>query len=169
MILKELGGYSNLFTEYTELRIQENRSVGIAVVNGDVMSNFRTSSSGVSARTYSNGVWGFASDPEIKDKNIRKVIAFATRNAKFLSSRENRGGKQLPVTLGNGARDFSTKNPRNSQKDLIDFVRKIDSRILQEFKEISSRTVALQLLDMEKSLLTSHGSSAYSMTPRSIM
>lgn len=169
MILKELGGYSNLFTEYTELRVQENRSVGIAVVNGDVMGNNRSSSSGVSARTYSNGVWGFASDPEIKDENIRKVIAFATRNAKFLGSRENRGGKPLPVTLGNGSRDFSTVKPRKSQKDLIDFVREIDSRILQEFKEISSRTVALQLLDMEKSLLTSDGSSAYSMTPRSIM
>ncbi|MCD4846776.1 MAG: TldD/PmbA family protein [Candidatus Aegiribacteria sp.] len=169
MIPKELCGYSNLFTEYTELRVQENRSVNIAVVNGDVMGNSRASSSGVSARTYSNGVWGFASDPEINDKNIRKVIAFATRNAKFLGSRENKGGKSLPVTLGNGIRDYSTTKARKSQKDIIDFVREIDSRILHEFKEISSRTVALGLLDMEKSLLTSDGSSAYSMTPKSIM
>ncbi len=169
MIPKELCGYSNLFTEYTELRVQENRSINISVVNGDVMGNSRASSSGVSARTYSNSVWGFASDPEINDENIRKVIAFATRNARFLGSRENRGGKPLPVTMGNGVRDYSTAKARKSQKDLIDFVREIDSRIQQEFKEISSRTVALGLLDMEKSLLTSDGSSAYSMTPRSIM
>lgn len=169
MIPKELYGYSNLFTEYTELRVQENRSVNITVVNGDVMGNNRSSSSGVSARTYSNGVWGFASDPEILDENIRKVIVFATRNARFLGSRENRGGKPLPVTSGDGEKDYSTSKARKSQKDLIDFVRDIDSRILQEFKGISSRTIALRLLDMEKSLLTSDGSSAYSMTPRSIM
>ena len=168
MIPKELGGYSNLFTEYTELRVQENRSVRITVVNGDVMGNSSASSSGVSARTYSNGVWGFASDPEIKDENIRKVIAFATRNARFLDSRENRVGNPLPVTLGNGAWDYSTSKARKSQKDIIDFVREIDSRILQKFKEISSRTVSLGLLDMEKSLLTSDGASAYSMIPKSI-
>ncbi len=52
----------------------ENRNTNIYIVNGDIISNDRIATSGVSARTYKNGVWGFSCDPEISDEVISGVI-----------------------------------------------------------------------------------------------
>jgi TldD protein len=169
MIPKELAGYRNLFSDYTELRVQENRSASIALVNGDVMSNDRSAASGVSARVYRNGVWGFASDPIIAEETIKSVISSSTRNARFLDGREKRGRGPLPSRVGSIVRDFSTTKPRSTQGDLIDFLRELDSRIELEYAGVVSRTLVIQLLDMEKSLLTSDGGSACTMIPRSLL
>jgi len=169
MIPKDLSRYANLFTEYTELRVQENRSVSIALVNGDVMGNDRSATSGVSARTYRNGLWGFASDPIISDGTISGVISSATRNARFLDGRLNRQSGILPSIPGSISRDFSTERDRKTQKELISFLRELDARITEKYKRITSRTIAMQQLDMEKTLLTSDGASAHSLIPRSII
>ncbi len=79
-----LSDYAQYFTEYTELRIQENRENLIEMVNGDLMRNERVSNSGVSARAHKNGVWGFASDPEINGNTLQEVVKSATKNAQFL-------------------------------------------------------------------------------------
>ena len=52
MLNKDLNKYSSHFSTYTELRIQENRNNHISMVNGDVMGNSVSSSSGVSSRVY---------------------------------------------------------------------------------------------------------------------
>lgn len=169
MIPKELSRYAGMFSDYTELRVQENRSVGITVVNGDVMGNSSSSSSGVSARTCMDGVWGFASSPEFHHESIREIIASATRNARFLSGREKRGGELLSSVPACGINDFSSTKKRRSQKDMIDFVRSIDTKIAEKYPSIVSRTSSMQMLDMEKTLLTSAGSSSYSMIPKSII
>ncbi len=165
----ELGSYTELFSEYTELRVQENRTLNVAIVNGDVMGNSRSAGSGVSARTFSKGVWGFASNPIIDDESIRKVIRAATRNSQFLAGKENRGGYMLPSSPGRSSEDFSTKKNRLTQKELIEFMMEIDGRIESKYSSVVSRTSAFQLLDMEKYLVTSDGSSVYSMIPRSIL
>ena len=69
-MLKDLSPYKKLFNGYTELRIQENRHLAISMINGDIMTNRKTSTSGVSARVYKRGVWGFASHPNISDDTI---------------------------------------------------------------------------------------------------
>ncbi len=165
----DLGSYTELFSEYTELRIQENRSLNVAIVNGNVMGNNRSTASGISARTFSKGLWGFASNPIIDDENIRKTIRAATRNSQFLAGKENRAGCVLPSSPGRSSEDFSTKKNRLTQKELIDFMMEINGRIKSKYSRVVSRTSALSLLDMEKSLVTSDGSSAYSMIPRSII
>ena len=165
----ELGSYTELFSEYTELRVQENRTLNVATVDGDVMGNSRSTGSGVSARTFSKGIWGFASNPIIDDENIRKVIRAATRNSQFLAGKENRAGYILPSSPGRSSEDFSTKKNRLTQKELIEFMMEIDGRIESKYSSVASRTAAFQLLDMEKYLVTSDGSSVYSMIPRSIL
>lgn len=169
MTPEELGSYTGSFSEYTELRVQENRSLGIDIVNGDVMSNSVSNIGGVSARTYIRGLWGFASSPSIDDGGIRGVIESATANCRFLASRERREGPVLPSNPGRFQRDFSTSRRRLSQKEIIGFLREIDARIAGSFEGLVSRTVSLKLLDMEKTLVTSDGSSSYSMVPRSIL
>ncbi|MCK4807444.1 MAG: TldD/PmbA family protein, partial [Candidatus Aegiribacteria sp.] len=117
----------------------------------------------------SKGLWGFASSPIIDDENIRKVIRAATRNSQFLAGKENRAGYILPSSPGRSSEDFSTKKNRLSQKELIEFMMEIDGRIEGKCDRVVSRTSVLKLLDMEKSLVTSDGSSVYSMVPRSII
>ena len=67
MINKDLNKYSDFFSAYTELRMQENKNNRISMVNGDVMGNSVSSSSGVSSRVYKEGNWGFASNPDLSD------------------------------------------------------------------------------------------------------
>ncbi len=165
----DLTGYSKLFRGYTELRVQENRISGISMVNGDILGNSRSSASGVSARCYKSGAWGFASSPEIDSAAISHVISAASENALFLNSRENRGMADLPATSSTGEWDYSTKLAVKSQKDRVDFLKNIDNYINTNFSRLASRTVVMNGLDMEKQLLTSAGTKAFSLTPRSIL
>jgi len=169
MVLKELKKYAKWFTEYTELRVQENRNFRISLVNGDIMGNSKTAISGVSARVYKDGSWGFASNPSINDEEIQKVITAATENAKFLSTKENLGKGQLPLRKTSSENDFKTKKPKLSQKQMIDFLKEIDDHIKEQYPDLSSRTVIYAGLDMEKALLTSDGSYSYSMIPRTFI
>ena len=168
MIQKDLKKYSKYFTEYTELRVQENRNIRITMVNGDIMGNSRTAISGVSARVYKEGYWGFASNPELDEETIKQVIESATSNAVFISSKEDVKKPRLPSRKDTSDNDFSTNKPKKTQKDMIEFLKVVDDYIKEKFDKVSSRTVVMSCLDMEKSLLTSDGSSAYSMIPRTI-
>jgi TldD protein len=169
MILKELKKYAEYFQEYTELRVQENRHIRISLVKGDVLGNSRSSESGVSARVYKDGCWGFASDPEIIDSAIEKVIKAATENAIFLSSKQTIKKAELPARKAEVHKDFTSEKPRKSQKEMIGFLKNIDEYIAGKYPDIASRTISLAALDMEKALLTSNGSSSYSMIPRCLI
>ncbi len=165
----DLSGYRNLFKGYTELRAQENRNTSISLVDGTIMGNSRTSESGVSARSWMNGSWGFASSPEITGESVKQVIAASSRNAAFLNGKVSRGIGELPSSAASGEWDLSCKGVPPAQKQLIDYLREIDSYLEKNFPKLISRTVVLNSLDMEKRLLTSTGSSAYSMIPRTLI
>ncbi len=163
----DLKAYAGLFKTYTELRVQENRTIQISFVKGNNTVNLRSATSGVSARAYQNGSWGFASSPELTPDAIASVVKEATENALFLDSRERKGKAPLPVAAVSSDNDFSTKKPRLGQKELVDFVRQIDDEIARRYPGLASRSVILRCLDMEKTLLTSDGSYSHSMIPRS--
>lgn len=163
----DLKAYAGLFKTYTELRVQENRSIHISFVKGNNTANVRSVTSGVSARAYRNGSWGFASSPELTPDAIASVVKEATENALFLDSRQRKGKAPLPVAAVSSDNDFSTKKPRLGQKELVDFVRQIDDEIARRYPGLASRSVILRCLDIEKTLLTSDGSYSHSMIPRS--
>ena len=169
MIPQDLQSYAAHFSEYTELRAQENRQVGITMMNGDVMRNQKSATRGISSRVFKNGVWGFASDPRIEDERIQQIIESATRNAMFLDDREKRPPIVLPKKPAGETHDMSDSEFRVSQKDYIDFLKVIDNYLERNYEKLHSRMVFLNLLEMEKSLLTSDGSSSYSLTPRAIL
>lgn len=165
----DLLAHTKKFSEYTELRVQENRSTRIVLVKGDTTANERNTISGVSARVYSKGSWGFASNPEIESNTISAVIQSATDNALFLASREKKEVKELPEDSFATENEFFTNKPKNTQKDMVDFLKVLDEYLVQKYPSLTSRTLVLNCLDIEKTLLTSTGSSAYSMIPRTIM
>jgi len=168
MELMELEAYSGLFSGYTELRQQENRNTKIGMLDGNVVSNARTADSGISARVFKQGHWGFASDNIISDASIKRVIKAANGNATFLREKENLTKAFLPKVKTSSHDDFLTSKERKPQKDLIGFVKTIDEHIVKSYPDLVTRSITLGCLDMEKSLITADGSKAYSMIPRSV-
>lgn len=166
MLQKNLNAFSDLFSHYTELRVQENRNLNITLVNGSIISNLKNASSGVSVRVLDGGCWGFASSPEINDDEIRLILTRAKQNAEFLNSRENKKKRTLSMESFSFEKEFYTKKTRLSQSALMDFIKEVDSYIFKKYPELSNRIVSLRSLEMEKNLLTSYGSSFYSMIPR---
>ncbi|MDI9441403.1 MAG: TldD/PmbA family protein [Firmicutes bacterium] len=166
MIIRDLRQFSSLFRQYTELRSQENRVLSIAYLQGNLVQNVRNATSGISARVYSGGSWGFASTPD--QSKVREVIAEATSNAVFLDSREQMGlgsfTPETPVVEVN----YGTTKQRLTQKEIMDFTKAVDDYIAKKYPNLSSRSVRLDCLDMEKTLLTSDGAYLYSLIPRSI-
>ena len=55
MLNKDISSYSSIFSkDYTELRVQENRSINITLLNGDIVSNDSSAKSETSKRKKSN-------------------------------------------------------------------------------------------------------------------
>ena len=168
MIDLDLKQYSHNFDGYTELRLQENCNLSVAVVDGTVMGNSRSTEGGISARVFRNGGWGFASSSDLTTTSIKKIIGTASGNAGFMDSRLANKPYSLPSRTGISTESFKTTKKLKSQKEIIDFVREVDSIVESSCPGLSSRTIALRGLDMEKALLTSDGANAYSFVPRTI-
>lgn len=164
-----LAGFANRFDEYTELRLQQNTNVRIALLNGDVATNTRSVNSGVSTRVFKEGVWGFSSLPELDEQAIVSCIEEATRNAQFMARHATRGTLNLPKARASHESDFTTAKPRKSQKEVIEFLKSLDDHIQTTYPKLHSRAVQLWDLDMEKQLYTSDASSGYSITTRSLI
>lgn len=168
----DIGRHTALLGGYAELRVQRNESSRISLLNGDVVGNSAGTQEGVSARAFKDGVWGFASSPELDDASIASAARRATENARFLAARESskaltRG--PLPSRPGHAERGLGTGKPRRSRKELIEFLRTLDSWCAAHYPGLSSRSVSLSCLDMEKTTATADGSISYSLIPRTIL
>ena len=170
MKYEHLNQFKDNFSNYTELRVQENRNNHVNLTNGDVTSNFAATNSGVSARVFKDGNWGFSSSPDITDESISNVVKTSSENVQFMNKKNaTRCGFFLPETQANHEMDFSTHKNRQNQKYWIDFIREIDGYMEKKYPELLSRNIIMSGLDMEKSLFTSDGSESYSMTPRALL
>lgn len=169
MIIKNLNHYGGLLTEYSELRVQENRDLTIVYNKGNLVRNSKETNGGVSARFCRKGSWGFASTPMVNSQMIRTVIKEANENALFLNKRKNKNKLAFYKSIHSFEKDFSTKKARLSQKQIMKFVKEVDAHINKKYPKLSNRQVILNCLDMEKSLLTSDGAKLYSMLPRTIL
>lgn len=166
---ENLAAYGNRMHRYTELRLQKNTNLRISLLNGDVVANAKSADSGISARVFHDGVWGFSSRAEIDGDAITKTIDEASRNAELLAKHASRPELVLPPARTHKESDFATKKPRLSQAQMIEFLQAIDGRIGERYPDLKSRSVTLADLDMEKRLYTSEGSDGYSNTTRSLI
>lgn len=168
-MIKNLSGFKSSFKEYTELRAQENRQTWLSLLNGNVVSNGKQSQNGISARIFKNGYWGFASSSELKDEEIAKVIKAAEVNALFLGNKANAKNIVLPTLTANSTNEFFTTKPKLDSRAWVEFAKEIDNYMEKKYPNLKSRTVGVNTLEMEKNLITSDGSIANSMIPRSII
>ncbi len=169
MNLDYLKKFKNCFNEYTELRLQENSSVSLVLVNGNLVKNEKTTTGGISARVYKEGVFGFASSPKTDEKTVKDIIKKSNENAYLLNNLEQREKKQLKGKGFEIIKDFSTKKTRVSRKDILDFLKDLHNYTSKKYNDLKSNTFVINNLDMEKNLYTSFGSDAYTMIPRSIL
>ena len=153
----DLKRFSNHFSGYTELRLHENVTQSIALLNGDVVGNSRSASGGVSSRVFDQGAWGFSSSADVQDESIIATIQAATRNASFIAGRSEVKHPDLPPAKGSSHSDFRTDKPRKSSEEIIGFLKEVDRYIASNCPELESRQVSLSALDMQKKLHTSDG------------
>lgn len=165
----DIGRHRALFKGYTELRIQENSSRTVSLLNGDVVGNTSSSQAGLSARSYARGAWGMASTPELNDAGIAHCINRAWENAEILGRKAGKKSYDFDARPGRTVTDTDGLNPMPDQKALISFARELDAYCKTRFPRLSSRSLSISCLDMEKNLLTSDGAEAWSLTPRSMI
>ncbi len=165
--MNDLASFKKEFKSYTELRYHTNYINNIRIAKGNVMINSQSSKRGISARSFSNGFWGMASSPLSTDEEIKNVIYNSNQNALFLGKRENKSINNFiskPIVLNRDHRSLKTKL---SQKEKVDFCMALDDYIVKKYPNLLSRTVNYYGLNMEKELVTSDGTEAYTFIPRS--
>ena len=162
----DLKRHEALFSEYTELRVQQNTGAQVVSVNGDIVRNVQSKQAGVSARAFKDGVWGFSSSPEKTDEAITASIKRATENVRFLSQKTGTGQKTLPAFTGQG--NYGKYDPSKSaeQKELIDFAKDIEDYTVKKYPELQSRTISVSSNDTERTLVTSDKADAYTYISR---
>lgn len=158
-----ISGFNAL--SHTELRTQRNSSVAVSLLNGNPTGNRRSHASGVSARVYRNGSWGFSSAADLSPEAIRSVLDTATDNALFLEKHAPAPSLILPTQTPCAVRPAHTLTPCD-QKTYMDFCREVDSYIARTYPDLPGRYVSARHDCMEKNLVTSDGSRIRTVSPR---
>ena len=151
---------------HTELRGQLNRSRRVTLLSGSVVGNARSDISGVSARVYKNGTYGFSSMAEYSPEAAEKVLHAASENAAFMDSHAP-AGKGALQTLPH--KTYKVQNGINDpvQKVYVDFSKALDAYVAEHCPELISRVVVATEDSMEKLLVTSDGMDSHTISPRS--
>lgn len=151
---------------HTELRMQTNRQRRVSMLKGNLVGNARTKSSGVCARVYKNGVWGFSSLAETSEEAAKRVLKAAADNALFLDSRTGYNKPDIPpVQYGRVERFDGIKDAE--QKVYVEYLAELDKYIEASCKGLVSRTVMAMEDSMEKLLVSSDGAEGHTAIPRS--
>ncbi len=168
-MLDQLERYSGRLAPYTELRLHTNYESVISMVGGTVVVNRATKASGVSARSYEDGAFGFASLPTLSDDSIPAVLAQAGENAALLA-RVRRGAGDLPEAgAGTGSFDHRSGRPPLSAQEQLDFVKAVDAYLRKSYPGLVNVEVHLGCLSIEKGVANSAGACSYSFVPRTIL
>ena len=166
MRYEKLSRHASLFSEYTELRVQENTAAAVVSLNGDILRNVQTKTGGVSARAFKDGVWGFASTPEKTDEAISAAVKLATENVRFLAKKAGTAQKDLPAFTGQGVHGKFDAAKDADQKEMIEFVKDLEAYTAKKYPELQSRTFSISTNGTERTLITSDKADAYSFVPR---
>ncbi len=168
MIKDLLSDKKHLFSDgvNTELRAQTNLNRRVTMLNGNLTGNVRNENTGVSARVYANGVYGFSSTAEYSDEAVRAVLKAASDNAAFMAAHAGKNNGMLPMLpAGNSLTAYDLSDPE--QKLYIDFAKELDAYISEKCPNLLARVIAVSADSMEKRIAVSNGFDSHSVMPRS--
>lgn len=151
---------------HAEVRVQKNRNCRVTLLSGNLTANAKSETSGVSARVYKNGVYGFSSMAECSEDAVAAVLRAASDNAHFMDRRVGRGKPALPP-IADGHRALTADISDPDQKLYADFARQIDAYIVAKYPNLASRAVIATADSMEKMLMVNDGVSGHTVLPRS--
>lgn len=100
---------------------------------------------------------------------LGSLIRNAGTNAEFLAARGRSEIGSLLESEFKFSRDLSTSRPRLSTRQLIEYMRALDAHIAANFPKVTARRVMLMQEELEKRLLTSSGSDAFTLLPRALI
>lgn len=168
MLKDRITYLKGLFKEHTELRAQVNTRRAVTLLGGNLVANSRSEDSGVSARVYKGGVYGFASGAEYSEDSIKAVLSAASENALFMDSRVGKNKPAFPV-IGSGKKGLLRDVRDVEQKIYIEFAKEVDAYISLKYPSLASRTVAVRSDSIEKLITVSEGFDSHSLLPRSFV
>ncbi len=151
---------------HTELRGQLNRTRRVVLLAGNLIQNTRSDVSGVSARVYKNGVYGFSSMAEYSPEAAQAVLKAAAENALFMDEHVRPGKPQLPP-VGSSMTAPEAALADGAQSLYTDFARAVDDRVRSRYKNVVSRRIVVYEDSMEKLLRVSQGADFHIAAPRS--
>jgi TldD protein len=169
MLQDLLSAQKGSFQDYTELRAQVNATQQVTILSGNMTANNQSATGGVCARVYRGGTYGFASAAAYNPDSVKNVLSAATENAAFMDAQVKKGLPPLPSMAGGKVGLKTTPHDPVNQALLIDFAKELDSIIAEKYKNLSSRTVVSNCLDMEKLLVVSDGADMHFFQPRAMV
>ena len=168
MIKDILSGYKSSMPDgvHTELRAQMNKNRAVVLMSGNIIRNEREDISGVSARSYKNGVYGFASMAEISDDAVKKVLKASLDNADFLDMHIKKNREMFPTIPSDRCfREISMPDPE--QKTYVEILRMMDEYIEENCPGLVSRMLMATSNGVEKLLVCSDGHDIHDNITRS--
>lgn len=151
---------------YSEIRYQENRDIRLTLLNGQLVTNSQEETRGVSARAFAGGYWGFSSHSMPTGESALRAMKEATRNATFLGGKKKKTAALAETPNTTFEKTYASGKATVSTGQWIDFMKALDAVIAAKYPSLKSRAISLMALDMEKQVLTSNGTTLYSMVPR---
>ncbi|MBE6622091.1 MAG: TldD/PmbA family protein [Ruminococcaceae bacterium] len=151
---------------HTELRAQTNLTRGVSMMNGNLTGNVRNENTGVSARVYADGVYGFSSTAEYSDEAVKAVLKAASENAAFMAAHAGKNKSMLPaLPCGSVSTAYDLNDPE--QRTYIDFAKALDAYIEAHCPKLLARVISVRADSMEKRIAVSNGCHSHSVMPRS--
>ena len=155
---------------YTELRHHANFHTRISLRQGNVIQNLSTRESGVSARCYRDGAFGFGSVAGDDEEHIRLALSNAADNTELSRPTRPANTGALPdAGAGEGSFDYRSAKPPLSAEDCMDMMQDIDHYVAQRYPGLLSRDLVVASFTSEKTLATTQGAKTYSYVPRATM
>jgi TldD protein len=139
------------------------------LLSGNMTDNAQSATGGVCARVYRGGTFGFASAAAYNADSVANVLKAATDNAVFMDTNVKRGLEPLPVAAPGNIGLKTQPHEAVNQSLLIDFSKQIDELIVKHCKNLSSRTVVANCLDIEKLLVVADGADTHFFQPRAMV
>ncbi|SEL30846.1 MULTISPECIES: TldD/PmbA family protein [unclassified Butyrivibrio] len=150
----------------TVLRAQENRYRSVNILKGNMVSNHRRESRGISARVGKDGLFGFASIAECSDEAAKKVLKAASENVKLLARHAGSTGIVLPPSYGTGLIPTNDDIVDAEQKRIIEVCRQLDDYIAQKYPNLESRSIYYSEDSQDRIIYSSDAYDGHLVTPR---
>ncbi len=177
--LSDLLAHHSSDSGYMELRLQKTKSHLLNLINGDLMANDESMSTGFSSRSFENGGWGFASSSLIDVDNLtaqdqmekaKQVLLKAERHGHFMGkAMHNPLDVNLPEQKFSYIQDRSRYQREVATKEQVEFLKDLNDFISKKYNDLKSVQLILSFNELDKTMINTMGSQTSHLLPRTAL